>query len=60
MLTDFDVVGIRVHHSFATTVHRFVRDSVSLSICLGSLYDHQGCPGVVDHYLRSFRLCHLG
>ena len=60
VLEDFDTVGIWVHPSFATTVLRFVNDKVSSSICLVSLYDHQGCLGAVGHYLCGLRLRHQG
>ena len=55
MLADLDMVGIWVYPSFMTTVFRFVSDSVFSSICLVSLYDHQGYPGATDYYLYSFR-----
>ena len=58
MLVDFDMVGVQVHPSFATTVYRLISNSVSSSICMGSLCDHQGCRGIVGHYLCGFRLLH--
>ena len=60
MLADFDMVGVWVHPSLATTVLRFVNDNVSSSVHLGSLCDHQGCCSAAGHYLCSLRLHHPG
>jgi len=60
VLANFNMVGIWIHPSFTTTTHGFVCNSVYPSICLVSLYDHQGCPGAAGHYLCSLRLHHLG